>query len=98
MNILIKWSVITVAFLSVAIHTAAQTPPIPDNQVIMCLLPLDHANAQELAVVLAPFLSPFGSIAPYPPTNTLIIKDKASVVRSLIKVMNGKEYFPEKLI
>ena len=81
---------IAVAFLALTFHsTAAQTPPIPDNQLIMCLLPLDHANAEELAGVLATFLSPSGTIAPYPPTNSLIIKDKASVVRSFIKVVKG---------
>jgi type II secretory pathway component GspD/PulD (secretin) len=87
-----KMIIITVSFALFASDIAtAQTPPMPDNQFIICLLPLDHVNAQELAGVLAPFQSPAGTIEPYPPTNTLIIKDKASVVRSLIKVMKGKE-------
>jgi hypothetical protein len=91
MIILNKSLFIAVAFWAFTFHTsAAQKPPIPDNQVIMCLLPLDHANALELAGVLAHFLSPSGTIAPYPPTDALIIKDKASVVRSLIKVVKGK--------
>jgi len=43
-----------------------------------------------LADVLAPFISPQGSIAAYSPTNTLIIRDQISVVKDLIKVIKGK--------
>ncbi|CAB5084163.1 hypothetical protein D3OALGA1CA_4144 [Olavius algarvensis associated proteobacterium Delta 3] len=48
-------------------------------------------NAEELAVVLKPFLSSSGTILPYPQTNTLIIKAKKSIVRKLIKVVKGSE-------
>jgi type II secretory pathway component GspD/PulD (secretin) len=51
-----------------------------DSQVIMCLLPLDHVNAEELDGVLKPFIYPSGTITSYPSTNTLIIKERASVV------------------
>jgi len=60
------------------------------GRVIICMLPLEHADAERLADVLAPFLSPQGKIATYSPTNTLIIKDQPSVVRMLIKVIKGK--------
>jgi len=91
-----KIIIITICFALLALHTAnAQAPAVPDNQIIMCLLPLDHANAQELANVLKPFLSPSGTIASYPPANTLIIKDRVSVVRSLIKVAKGKKNLGE---
>ncbi len=53
------------------------------------MLPLEHSDAEQLADVLAPFLSPQGKIAAYSPTNTLIIKDQSSVVRMLIKVIKG---------
>jgi hypothetical protein len=76
---------VSVAF---TFHLAAsQSPIFPENQIILCLLPLDHANAEELAAVLAPLLSPSGAIAPYTPTNALIIKEKASIVRMLIKAV-----------
>ena len=83
-------------FVSVSVaftfHIAAsQSPSLPENQIILCLLPLDHANAEELAAVLIPFLSSSGTIAPYTPTNTLIIKDKTSIVRMLIKAVKGSE-------
>ena len=40
------------------------------QRVIICMLPLEHADAEQLADVLAPFLSPQGKIATYSPTNT----------------------------
>ena len=54
------------------------------------MLPLEHADAKQLADVLAPFLSPRGKMVAYPPTNTLIIRDQPSVVEMLIKVIKGK--------
>ena len=60
------------------------------ERIIMCMLPLEHADAEQLADTLAPFLSPQGKISAYSPTNTLIIKDQPSVVRMLIKVIKGK--------
>ena len=59
------------------------------ERVIICMVPLEHADAEQLADVLAPFLSPPGKIAIYSPTNTLIIKDQPSVVRMLIEVIKG---------
>ena len=53
------------------------------------MLPLKNADAEQLADVLAPFLSPQGKIAAYSPTNTLIFKDQPSVVQMLIKVIKG---------
>jgi type II secretory pathway component GspD/PulD (secretin) len=44
------------------------------------MIQLEHADAEHLASVLKPFLSPEGRIVPYKPTNTLIIKDRAPVV------------------
>ncbi|MGD9174609.1 MAG: secretin N-terminal domain-containing protein, partial [Desulfobacterales bacterium] len=57
---------------------------------VMCMIQLEHTDAEELAAVLKPFLSPAGSIAPYRPTNTLIIRDRALVVEQLSTVIKGK--------
>ena len=59
------------------------------------MVPLEHADAEQLADTLAPFLSPQGKISAYAPTNTLIIKDHPSVVRMLIKVIKGKSDLSE---
>ena len=60
------------------------------ERIVMCMIQLEHADAEELAAVLEPLLSPEGSIAPYPPTNTLIIRDRASVVDKLSIAIKGK--------
>jgi type II secretory pathway component GspD/PulD (secretin) len=65
------------------------------ERVIICMVPIEHADAEQLTDTLAPFLSPQGKISAYSPTNTLIIKDDPSVVRMLIKVIKGKEDFSE---
>ena len=65
------------------------------ERVIICMVPLEHADAEQLADTLAPFLSPQGKISAYSPTNTLIIKDQPSVVRMLIKVIKGKSDLSE---
>ena len=61
---------------------------------VFCMIPLEHADAGELAAVLQPFLSPAGSIAPYRPTNTLIIRDRASVVDKLSTAIKGRPCTP----
>jgi len=60
------------------------------ERVIICMLPLEHADAEQLADVMTPFLSPHGKITAYSPTNILIIKDQPSVVKMLIKVIKGR--------
>ena len=65
------------------------------ERVIFCMVPLEHADAEQLADVLVPFLSPRGKITAYWPTNTLIIKDHPSVVRMLIKAIKGKSDLSE---
>lgn len=58
--------------------------------IILCLVSLEYADAEQLVDVLAPFLSPQGKIGAYSPTNMLIIKDQPEVVKMLIKVIKGK--------
>jgi type II secretory pathway component GspD/PulD (secretin) len=65
------------------------------DRVIICMVPLEHADAEQLADVLVPFLSPQGKITVYSPTNTLIIKDQPSVVRMLLKVIKGRSDLSE---
>ncbi|MGD9081373.1 MAG: secretin N-terminal domain-containing protein [Desulfobacterales bacterium] len=65
------------------------------ERIVVCMIQLEHADAEELAAVLEPLLSPEGSITPYLPTNTLIIKDRASVVDKLSIAIKGKPCTPE---
>jgi type II secretory pathway component GspD/PulD (secretin) len=64
------------------------------ERVIVCMIQIEHADAEYLASVLEPFLSPEGSIVPYKPTNTLIIKDRAPVVNMLAEAIKGKPCTP----
>jgi len=59
------------------------------EQIVIKVIHLDYADAEDLASVLAPLLSKDGRVVPYPPTNTLIIKDRASVVKQLVKIIKG---------
>jgi len=63
---------------------AQEKTPSPGGHIIVCMIQLEHADAEYLASVLKPFLSPHGRIVPDVHTNTLIIKDRASIVNMLI--------------
>ena len=62
--------------------------------IIVCLIQLEHADAEYLATVLKPFLSPEGSTVPYKTTNTLIIIDREPVVNRLAEIIKGKPCTP----
>ena len=65
--------------------------PAPRNEpIVIQIVQLEHADAEQLAVVLRPFLSKDGSITAYGPANSLIIKDRKSIVRELVKVIKGR--------
>ena len=64
------------------------------GRIIVCMIQLEHADPEQLAAVLEPFLSPEGSIVPYTPTNTLIIRDRASLVDKLSLAIKGRPCTP----
>lgn len=64
-------------------RTAEQTTDVYVTQVI----PLHYITANDMANVLRPFLSSFGNIQPYDPTNTLIITESASNIDRLLKII-----------
>ena len=71
------------------ISIAQQEKP-PGGRIVVCMIQLEHADAEYLASVLKPFLSPEGSLTPYKPTNTLIIRDREPVVNRLSEIIKGK--------
>jgi type II secretory pathway component GspD/PulD (secretin) len=75
------------------ISIAQQEKP-PGGRLVVCMIQLEHADAEYLAEVLKPFLSPEGSLTPYKPTNTLIIRDREPVVNMLSEVIKGKPCTP----
>jgi general secretion pathway protein D len=60
-----------------------QTSDVYITQVV----PLHYITANDMANVLRPFLSSFGNIQPYDPTNTLIITESASNIDRLLKIV-----------
>ena len=72
----------------------AQREKTPGGRLVVCMIQIEHADAEYLASVLRPFLSPEGSLVPYQPTNTLIIRDREPVVNMLSEVIKGKPCTP----
>ena len=62
--------------------------------IVIKVIRLDHADAERLASVLRPLLTKDGLITAYAPTNTLIIRDRASLVNQLVKVIKGPSLAP----
>ncbi|MGD8342574.1 MAG: secretin N-terminal domain-containing protein [Desulfobacterales bacterium] len=73
----------------------AQRENLSGERIVFCMIQLEHADAEQLAAVLEPFLSPAGSIAAYRPTNTLMIRDRESVVEQLSTAVKGKSCVAE---
>jgi general secretion pathway protein D len=59
------------------------------DPIVIQVIELDYADANQLAAVLTPLLSPEGSIVAYSRTNSLIIKDRASNVKRLVELIKG---------
>lgn len=74
---------------------AQQLRPFGDPIVIQ-VVQLDHANAEDLARALAPLFPNEVQIIPYGPTNSLILKGKRSLVDKLVKIIKGDSYPPNK--
>ena len=62
--------------------------------IVTKVIRLDHADAESLASVLRPLLTRDGLITAYAPTNTLIIRDRASLVKQLVEVIKGPSSDP----
>ena len=83
--------IVTISLLLVFLDGAyAGSPQSPRERIIICIVSLEHADAEQMVAVLSPFLSPQGKIVAYAPANTLIIKDHPSVVRRLVNAIKGK--------
>ena len=67
----------------------AQKRRPPQDRVVIQIIELDHADAEHLASVIAPLLSPEGRVVAYARTNTLIIRDKAFIVKQLVEIIKG---------
>ena len=60
-----------------------------ESHLVIKVVRLDYAEAENLASVLTPLLSPAGRIVAYAPLNCLIIKDQAHIVHRLVEIIKG---------
>ena len=85
--------IFTLTFVLHGLSIAQKAKPVAGRMVV-CVVQLEHADAEYLASILEPFLSPEGSIVPYVTTNVVIIKDRQPVVDMLAKLIKGKPSTP----
>ena len=87
---LIFTGIFSIVLVVISENSFSQYPAPRDDPIVIQIVQLEHADAEELAEVLRPFLSKDGSITAYGPANSLIIKDRKSIVRELVKVIKGR--------
>jgi type II secretory pathway component GspD/PulD (secretin) len=94
---LIKMNRLHLSVLLAAIFTLicsgnafSQYPAPRNDPIVIQVVELDYAVAEELVEVLTPFLSKDGRISAYGPGNVLIIKDRKTIVEALVKVIKGR--------
>jgi type II secretory pathway component GspD/PulD (secretin) len=89
MNRLRTTIIISILLLLDSSNSFAQYPAPRNEPIVIKIVQLEHADAEELATVLRSFLSKDGSITAYGPSKSLIIKDRKSIVRELVNVIKG---------
>lgn len=88
LRISISVLMLLVSLASLEFSEAQASAPRGDPIVIQ-VVELDYADADQLATVLAPLLSPEGQIVAHSPTNSLLIKDRAFIVKRMVKIIKG---------
>ena len=84
-------TLLLLAFLSLTFqdHSYSQELRQSKDPMVIRVVHLEHADAEHLASILSPFLTKDGKIVAYSPTNTLIIKDRESLVKELVRIIKG---------
>ncbi|MGD8916805.1 MAG: type II secretion system secretin GspD [Syntrophobacterales bacterium] len=72
---------------SVELRRAPLFVPRPDDRIITQIIPLLHAEAQEVRKLLAPLVSKQGVVIAYDPTDILIITDFQSNIQRLLSIV-----------
>jgi len=85
-------SIVIILFLTLFCSSISfsQSPGPRDDPIVIQIVELNHADAEELVKVLQPFLSKDGRVTAYDPGNILIIMDRKSIVAELVKVIKGR--------
>jgi general secretion pathway protein D len=64
-------------------------PSSTSDEFVTQLIPLEHADANEIRALLTPLVSKQSSLLAYPPTNTLILTDVSSNISRLLKIIRA---------
>ena len=72
--------------------TNAQEGRQAGDPIVIEIVQLDHADAEQLASALAPLFPNEVQVIPYSRTNTLIIKGRISLVKKLVRIIKGSAY------
>ncbi|MBC7332181.1 MAG: type II secretion system secretin GspD [Synergistetes bacterium] len=59
----------------------------PGDELVTQLIPLNYVDAKLAAEMVKVLLSPFGRLGIYPPTNTIVVSDSASVVSRVVRAL-----------
>lgn len=59
----------------------------PEDRMITQVVPLEHASAEEIRTLFAPFISKDGVIGSYKATNHLVITERASNIRRMLQII-----------
>jgi general secretion pathway protein D len=73
---------------AIEIHYGKEAAAVkPDDRMITQVIPLEHASAEEIRALFTPFVSKDGALAAYKPTNFLLITERASNVRRMLRII-----------
>ena len=61
----------------------------PEDRVITQIIPLNHANPDELKKIFTPLISKSSIVLSYPPTGMLIVTDLLSNIQRLLKIISA---------
>jgi len=61
----------------------------PGDELVTQLIPLNYVDAKLAAEMVKVILSPIGRLGIYPPTNTIVVSDSASVVSRVVRSLEA---------
>lgn len=71
-----------------AVPTVDQRTPVEGDEIVTRVFPVKNVSAAQLVPILRPLVPQQGHLAAYPPTNVLIISDRASNVERLADIVS----------
>lgn len=67
---------------------AGKAPSVPGDEIVTRVVKVENVPAAQLVPILRPLVPQYGHLAAYPPSNALIISDRASNVRRIVNLVH----------